>query len=373
MLHLQLNYIMMKNFLFIGILLGIIACSTKPSFEVKIKITGAEGKVYLSQRQSGKWVRIDSTQMVNGEGVMKGTVSIPEVYYVEVTSAKNDFPLFIENSVISVVGLADSLQKVKISGSKVHDEYVALKKKLNVVEEQRFEFYKKAKEAKDAGNEVKADSLSALGQKAYVDLDKMQKDYVVVNPASFITPYVLSQVSYDIEGNVLADYLSKLDRQLDSVQIIKSLKTRADKLKRVSVGQIAPDFTMNDAEGNPVKLSDIYSKNEYTLVDFWASWCGPCRRENPNVVAVFNSYKAKGFGVFGVSLDTDKEKWMKAIAEDQLTWPHVSDLKGWQNEAATIYAVNSIPANLLLDKTGQIIGRNLREEKLGETISGLLK
>ena len=121
-----------------------------------------------------------------------------------------------------------------------------------------------------------------------------------------------------------------------------------------------------------MKLSDIYSKNTYTLVDFWASWCGPCRRENPNVVSVFNSFKTKGFGVFGVSLDTDKSKWMKAVADDQLAWPHVSDLKGWKNEAAALYSVNSIPANLLLDQTGKIVGRSLREEKLQETISGLL-
>jgi peroxiredoxin len=151
------------------------------------------------------------------------------------------------------------------------------------------------------------------------------------------------------------------------------LKDRVAKLKLVAIGQIAPDFTMTDTAGNPIKLSDIYSKNKYTLIDFWASWCGPCRRENPNVVAVFNDYKAKGFGVFGVSLDSDKAKWEKAIADDKLTWTHVSDLKKWKNEAAALYSVNSIPANLLVDKTGKIIGRNLREEKLREKIVELLK
>jgi peroxiredoxin len=176
-----------------------------------------------------------------------------------------------------------------------------------------------------------------------------------------------------MEADVLEGYIKGFDAKLDSVPTVGMLKERIGKLKSVAIGQIAPDFTMNDTAGNPVKLSDVYSKNEYTLVDFWASWCGPCRRENPNVVAVFNTNKAKGFGVFGVSLDTDKEKWMKAVADDQLTWPHVSDLKGWKNDAAAVYAVSSIPANLLLDKTGKIIDRNLREEKLREKIGELLK
>jgi peroxiredoxin len=364
---------MAKNILLILIVLAFAACGTKPSYEVKIKLSGADGKVYLSQRQNGKWVKIDSTQLVNGEGTIKGTVAFPEIYYVEVSSAKSDFPLFVENAVISIEGKADSLQKVKITGSKVHDEYAAFVKKVEVVQKQAGEVYKKTREAKDAGNTAKADSLMAEAQKIFLEAEQMHKDYIVANPASFVAPYMLSQVSYEIEGDVLADYLSKLDRKLDSVQIVKSLKVRAEKLKHVSVGQITPDFTMNSVDGSPVKLSDFYSKNEYTLIDFWASWCGPCRGENPNVVAVYNDYNTKGFGVIGVSLDTKKEKWTKAIDDDKLTWTHVSDLKGWQNEAAALYAVNSIPMNLLVDKTGKIIARNLREEKLRETISGFLK
>jgi len=353
--------------------IGIVACTSKPSYEVKLKLTGATGKAYLSQRQNGKWVKLDSVDMVNGEGVLKGAVVTPEVYYLGIGKKGDNLPVFVENSVITVEGLADSLWKAKITGSKIQDEYQVLKDKLETIEKDGSKYYKQAKEAKDTGNKAKADSLMSLADKAFMDVENSQKEYIKANPASYISPFLLSQVYYDMDAEVLEGFLTGFDKKLESVQIVKTLGDRLVKLKKVAVGQVAPDFTMAAVDGSPVKLSDVYSKNQYTLIDFWASWCGPCRGENPNVVAVFNDYKTKGLGIIGVSLDKDKDKWEKAIADDKLAWTQVSDLKGWQNEAAALYAVNSIPSNLLVDKTGKIIARNLREEKLKETISGLLK
>ena len=163
-----------------------------------------------------------------------------------------------------------------------------------------------------------------------------------------------------------------MDPKIKEVPSIVGLNERIELLKKVAVGQIAPDFTQNDPDGNPVKFSDIYSKNEITLLDFWAGWCQPCRAENPNVVAVYNDYKNKGFTVFGVSLDRDKESWINAIENDKLHWTQVSDLSYWNNTVAQEYGINSIPASLLVDKTGKIIAKNKRGDALREAVAELL-
>ena len=143
----------------------------------------------------------------------------------------------------------------------------------------------------------------------------------------------------------------------------------------IPVGSKAPDFTLNDVNDQPLALSSVIGKSKLLLVDFWAAWCGPCRQENPNVVKVWKEFNKKGFDVFGVSLDRpgEKEKWMQAIKDDQLTWSHVSDLKFWDCEAAKLYAVRAIPANFLLDETGTIIGKNLRGDDLYNKVKELLE
>lgn len=357
----------------IALLFGLFACTQKPSYKVNVNLTKSEGKAYLSQRIKKDYIKLDSATIENGNCQFNGVVKNPDVRYISVNNNKEKLPFFIENSVLTITGSVDSLTKAKVAGSVVHDEYLVLQDQLDVLDKKANALSEQSKVVEKAGDKVKGDSLMTLSDNIFTSIDDQQKEYIKTHPASWVSPYLLSRVYYDMEADVLEGFLTGLDAKLDSISSVLTLKERVAQLKTVAIGQIAPDFTMNDVDGNPVKLSDLYSKNEYTLIDFWASWCGPCRRENPNVVSNYNNFKSKGFGVVGVSLDSDKAKWQKAIADDQLAWPHLSDLKAWKNEAAALYSVNSIPSNVLVDKSGKIIGRNLREEKLGEFIANVTK
>jgi peroxiredoxin len=174
-----------------------------------------------------------------------------------------------------------------------------------------------------------------------------------------------------MEPDEIEAAITAMDTVISNLPQIQSLKERLAVMKSVAIGQKAPDFTLNNVEGSPVALSSKIG-TKLLLVDFWAAWCGPCRQENPNVVKVYNEFNKKGFDVFGVSLDQEKDAWVKAINDDKLTWTHVSDLQYWSSAAAKIYAVNAIPANFLLDETGTIIGKNLRGEDLYNKVNEIL-
>jgi peroxiredoxin/thioredoxin-related protein len=349
------------------------ACSSEPHYVVKGKIEGSDSiTFYLQKRDAGKYVTIDSAVSKQGSFTFKGgKVDFPQAVLLVAGTTKKRTQFYLENAEISITGKLDSLYKVKITGSKTQDEVKAFADSNKPLADKYQSIYGEYRAANEAKDEAKMAEIEKTLDGLQKEMTDLQKKYVTEHPASYYTPYLLSSMSYEMEANEIEAAINALDTAVAAIPQMKTLKERVAIMKTVAIGQKAPDFTMNDVDGKPVTLSSKFG-TKLLLVDFWAAWCGPCRGENPNVVKAYNDFHKKGFDVFGVSLDQKKEDWVKAIADDKLTWTHVSDLQYWSNAAAKLYAVNSIPANFLLDETGTIIARNLRGEDLVKKLNEIL-
>jgi peroxiredoxin len=362
----------MKNLLILGWLLLGLACSQQKGYKIEVALDGAEGTIVLEQREGNRFVVKDSARIVDGKAVMQGEVEFPEIHFISVQGTNQRGLIFVENLKMKVNGHVDSLRFIRITGSPVNDEYLTIKAELDADSEMgmaRYQAYQAAVQQGDPEAGKIMDEVRAI----FDQQEEKMIQFIRNNPQSWVNPILLEQVQQSLEPDEMESLMGNLDPKILEVPAVKGISERLEKLKSVAIGNIAPDFVQNDKDGNPVRLSDIYAKNAYTLIDFWAAWCGPCRMENPNIVAVFNDFKDKGFGVFGVSLDRSKEDWLKAIEDDKLAWYHVSDLKYWQNEAAALYSVNSIPASFLVDREGRIVAKNLRDKVLREKIAELLQ
>lgn len=362
----------MKNYLVFILILITFACTHQSGFTIKVSLKGAKGKALLEEYNRGRWTSIDTADFVKGTAVLEGEIPRPGVYYLSVIGQQEKSVIFVENTKMTVTGEVGSLNSVKVTGSGTHDEYEKINSKINDVTKKYMKLYEEGQKANVLGDTIKGREQLDQVKKLYDSIGTMQEEFIKANPTSFVTPYFLSNLQYGKEVEELEEIVNGLDEKLQSVQMIIDLKERILKMKAVAIGKIAPDFIQNNVDGIPLRFSEVYSKNEITLIDFWASWAVPCREENPNIVAVFNDYKNLGFGVIGISLDKEKDKWIKAIEDDNLDWIQVSDLAFWGNGVAQLYAVNSIPFNLLVDRTGMIIAKNKQGDELREFIAGLL-
>ncbi len=368
------NYIMMKKIIYLVVITVFMgACSFEPHYVVKGKIDGSDSiTFYLQKRDAGKIITIDSAVSKKGSFTIKGgAVDYPQLIQLVAGDTRKRASFYIENSEITITGSLDSLFNAEITGSKTQDDYQAFVDSNKPLTESYSKTYIEYQAASQAGNPVRVAELEKQADSIQTEMTNLQKNFVKNNPASYVSPSILASLSYEMEAVELESLINAMDTAIAALPQIKSLKERVAVMKTVAVGQKAPDFTMNDVDGNPVALSSKIGA-KLLLVDFWAAWCGPYRQENPNVVKVYNEFNKKGFDVFGVSLDQKKEAWVKAIADDKLTWTHVSDLQYWSNAAAKLYAVNSIPANFLLDETGTIIARNLRGKDLYNKVNEVL-
>lgn len=313
----------------------------------------------------------------------------PSIYffYSQLEAKKNGgyrpFGIMVtEPGTMTIAADVENFAATKVAGSKENDLYSEFGAKAGKAQQEIMDqLYKKY--GKDFVMNRQPDTASARYKQLLSDYYKLsdaeQKEEVTRleqlikdHPASFAAMYFLNSNATSLELDKLESMYADLDSKYKDSRVGKSIASVIEARKITAIGKTAPDFTQPDTLGHAVKLSDF--RGRYVLVDFWASWCGPCRAENPNLVKSFNKYKDKGFTVLGVSLDQPgkKDAWLAAIHKDNLTWTQVSDLKFWDNEAAVLYGIKAIPSNLLLDPQGKIIAKDLRGEALDKKLSELL-
>ena len=352
------------------------AISSDTTYTLKGKIEGIDtGWIFLLHRQAEE-NNIDSAQIVNGQFTVSGKASTPEfcnIGFREHGRKEFHFGFFLQKGNLTLNGKSDALMDsmVKVSGSPAEDEFKVFIQQARPIDKLNNELDNAYSAAQAMHDRKKVDSIIQEYQKLQKKHQKLSEDYATAHPESWVAAFELySDYAYDPEAGPLDSFYNHFIPEIRDSYYGKKIKTISDVAKRTAIGVPAPEFTQNDATGKPVSLSSF--KGKYVLVDFWASWCGPCRGENPNVVKTFEKYHSKGFDILGVSLDNKKDKWTEAIKIDKLAWTQVSDLKGWKNSVAELYGVQAIPANFLIDKDGKIIAKGLRgevlEKKLAETL-----
>jgi thiol-disulfide isomerase/thioredoxin len=364
----------MKSFL-LGLLIlsGFYSCAPRDGFIIRGKVEGKEsGSISLLKVNNGRLTLEDSTTIKNGTFELKGKTDLPEFRVLAFEKRTPAAQFIAENGTIYVKINADSLNRAQIKGSKSNDEFSMITREMLNNTRETGQLQQRYMEAQQKNDQMAMNKATADYQALIQNQNIYIRNFIREHPKSTVSPLIaLMQFSQEMTAHDIDTLVKFLDPSIQSSIYITELKQMADKIRVTDVGAVAPDFTQNTPEGSPLTLSSLRGK--YVMIDFWASWCQPCRREMPNVVTLYNKYKDKGFDIIGVSLDKEKDPWVKAIADDKLTWHHVSDLKFWQNEAAVKYGIQSIPSTILLDKDGKIIAKNLRGDALAQKLEELLK
>lgn len=369
---------MKKVFLIIAIFSGIaVVAQSNNAFTVEGNFSKVRsGKIYLTIFGENSAIK-DSADIVNGKFTFRGSAEKPTIAYLSFKKMDGSFnnnlySFYVEPAKMFLSGEGDSLKNVLLTGSKLNDDSKVLKNMMKDVtawEDKNGKLYDEAEKVK---NQQVMDSLDDMDMEVLMAKRKIVSDFVHKYPSSIRGAMAVEEnYGYYAEADEVAPLYAVMAPEVKNSASGINVKNMLDVYKTVAVGMPAPDIKQMDTSGNLVSLSSL--KGKIVLVDFWASWCGPCRKENPNVVKAYNQYKGKGFEIFGVSYDTKRDRWIGAINKDQLTWLHASDLQGWKNASSVTYYIKAIPSNVLVGKDGKIIGKNLLGKKLYDKLAEVMK
>ncbi len=370
----------MKQLLVLFLSISLFSCNqdnNSNSYKLDGEAVGfADGTEILVYSFENKQPKVIDTIFIKDE---KFSASYPNeegtnLKFLRVEKLNGSVLFFPENENMKATLYIDSIYSSRITGGKQNEAYSNFTTKIsgfNKKKQAAMQDYQDAAQAQDidAITRIQSENINLMAKET-----EFKKDFLKENKNSLFGVMLIGEMlgTKEISATEASEYFKDLDQKLAESDMAKELITTIESMKKADIGVIAPDFSAPTPTGEMLALNDVLGK--YTIIDFWASWCKPCRVENPNVVKVYNKYHEKGLNIISVSLDKaeQKDKWLQAIIDDQMDWHHVSNLEFWNDPIAAMYSVRSIPATFLLDADGKIIDKNLRGPALEAKIASLL-
>ena len=371
---------MKKTILIVATALTTFACNQLKDNEFIIsgEAAGVENgkKVFVEiQTETGSLAK-DTAIVTDGKFELKGFTEGIDLGFIRIENEQINLPLILEEGKIEINIVKDSLHKSTLGGTPNNDKFQKFNTESRAISEKVAKFEKdngpEMQKAQMSNDTVTINKLLKEYKKFQNEMNDYSKKFIKENPDAYLSVLLLENflMRQYLTPEEIKSYFEGLDKDVKETKSGKKIKTALDSMTAIVIGKPAPNFSAPSPEGKTISLKESLGK--VTIIDFWASWCGPCRAENPNVVALYNEFHPQGLNIIGVSLDKDAAKWKEAIAKDGLIWPHVSNLKFWEDPIAKQYNVQSIPATFILDEKGNIVAKDLRGEELRAKVAALL-
>jgi peroxiredoxin/ElaB/YqjD/DUF883 family membrane-anchored ribosome-binding protein len=371
---------MRKLLLLLAISAMLFACKNSDEYVLNGSVKGvADGKKVTLEKQNesmGIMMPVDTAKIEKGKFSFKGKIQEPGIYFIGIEGVQAKSFVILEHGDIDIAINKDSVFLNKITGTYNNEQLTELNTS-GIKVQKKLKAFQDANRAKMQEAMTKKDTavikdLRTQYQEIQKEMKQTTEKYVEQHPKSFVSVLLLQTFmnSYDADFKKIEGYYNNLDADIKATKIGKSIAKKIAEMKTVTVGRKAPDFSASDVNGKKVSLSE--SIGRITIIDFWASWCAPCRAESPKVVALYNEFHSKGLNIVGVSLDKDATKWKDAIAKDGLNWTQISNLKEWEDPIAATYGVKAIPATFILNQYGVVVAKDLHGDALRAKIVQML-